>query len=96
LHAGQALAATLENKSEVLQMAVDRLRLVPVLNALVLLRSSFSAPRLMHILRHSPCHGHSALTAFDYLLRKGVSLTTNSKLSDIQWTQACLPIRDGG
>ena len=96
LHAGQALAAALENKSAVLQRAVDRLRLVPAHDALVLLRSSFSAPRLMHILRCSPCHGHPALIAFDDLLRKGVSLITNSKLSDIQWTQACLPIRDGG
>jgi hypothetical protein len=50
LHAGQALAAALENKSEALQSAVDRLRLVPAHDALVLLRSSFSTPRLMHIL----------------------------------------------
>jgi hypothetical protein len=96
LHAGQAFAAALENKSEVLHRAVDRLHLVPAHDALVLLRSSFSAPRLMHILQCSLYHGHPALTAFDDLLRKGVGLITNSKLSDIQWTQACLPIRDGG
>jgi hypothetical protein len=47
------LAAALENMSEVTQRAVDRLRLVPVHDALVLLRSSFNAPRLMHILRCS-------------------------------------------
>ena len=96
LLAGQALTAALVNKLEVLQTAVDRLRHVPAHDALVLLRSSFSAPRLLHILRCSPCHGHPALSAFDDLLRKGVSLILNSKLSDIQWTQACLPIRDGG
>jgi hypothetical protein len=94
LHAGQALVAALENYSEVLQKAVNRLRLVPVHDALVLLRSSFSAPRLMHILRCSPCHGHPALTAFNDLIQMEVSLITNSKLSDIQWVRACLPIRN--
>lgn len=96
LHVGQALTSALENKSEVLKKAVDRLRHIPAHDALILMRSSFSAPRLMHILRCSPCHGHSALAAFDNMLRNGVSSFTNSKLSDIQWTQACLPIRDGG
>jgi hypothetical protein len=93
---GQALKAALEEKSEVLRRAVSRLRSLPSHDALVLLRSSFSAPRLMHILRCSPCHGHPTLTAFDDLLRNGVSYITNSQLSDIQWIQASLPIRDGG
>jgi hypothetical protein len=68
LHAGQVLANALKNKSEVLQRAVDRLRLVPAHDALALLRLSFSAQRLMYILRCSQCHGHPALTAFDGLL----------------------------
>jgi hypothetical protein len=84
LHADQALAAALENKLAELQKAVDSIRLVPAHDVLVFLRWYFSAPRLMHILRCSSCHGHPALTAFDALLRKGVSLITKSKLSDIQ------------
>jgi hypothetical protein len=96
LFPGQALTTALEEKSAVLQRAISRLRSVPAHDALVLLRSSFSSLRLMHILRCSPCHGHPALITFDDLLRSGVSFITNSKLSDIQWTQASLPIRDGG
>ena len=93
---GKAMTDALRDKSEVLQLAINRLRSVPAHDALVLLRSSFSAPRLMHILRCSPCHGHPALVLFDDLLRNAFSLITNSNLSDIQWTQASLPIRDGG
>ena len=50
----------------------------------------------MHILRCVPCAGHSSLTVFYNLLRKGISSITNSLLSDNQWLQASLPIRDGG
>ena len=50
----------------------------------------------MHTLRASPCVGHSALTQFDSLQRKGLCLITNSNLSDIQWLQASLPVKDGG
>jgi hypothetical protein len=55
-----------------------------------------SAHQVDAILQCSPYHGHPALTAFNDLLRMGASLITNSKFSDIQWTQACLSIRDGG
>ena len=40
--------------------------------------------------------GHPSLTVFDNLLREGINSITNSLLSDIQWLQASLPIRDGG
>ena len=33
---------------------------------------------------------------FDELLRSAVSLISNSALSDDQWLQASLPIKDGG
>ena len=49
-----------------------RLSLLPAYDALTLLKSSFSAPKIMHTLRCSPCHGHEALDKFDYLLRTGL------------------------
>ena len=79
-----------------LATAVRRLELVAAHDALVLLRSSFSAPKLQYILRCSPCYGHEALTTFDNLLRIGVTCITNCDLSDVQWLQASLPVRDGG
>ena len=48
---------------------------------------------MLHILRFSPCAGNERLVQFDKLLRKGLCLITNSDLSDIQWTEASLPIR---
>ena len=50
----------------------------------------------MHTVYCVPCVGHPFLTVFDNLLREGISSITNSLLSDIQWLQASLPIRDGG
>ena len=65
-------------------------------NALILLRSPFSAPRVQHLLRYSPFVYHPALLQFDELLGSAISLISNSVLSDDQWLQASLPIKDGG
>jgi len=45
-----------------------------------------------------PCSfsGHPALLSFDEFLRSAVSLISNYVLSDDQWLQASLPIKDGG
>ena len=79
-----------------LSRAVDRLRLIGAQEALILLRASFSTPKVMHLLRCSPSHLNPSLEAFDKLLRSAIEHITNSSLSDIQWLQASLPIRDGG
>ena len=62
----------------------------------MLLRASFSAPRVQHLLRCSPSVDHPALLSFDNLLRSALILITNCDLSDRQWLQASLPIRHGG
>jgi len=64
--------------------------------ALILLRTSFSAPKVLHLLRCSPSASHSALSEFDSLLRTAIGRITNSSLTDSQWLQASLPVRDGG
>jgi len=64
--------------------------------ALTLLRGSFSAPKVLHLPRCSPSVSHSALPEFDKLLRLAVERITNSSLTDTQWLQASLPIKDGG
>ena len=91
-----ALDDAIESRVLDLGRAIQRHCTLPSHDALILLRSSFCAPRLMHLLRCSPCHTHPGLLAFDNLLKEGVSSITNSRLSDSQWTQASLPIRDGG
>jgi hypothetical protein len=79
-----------------LSRAVERLKLIGSQEALTLLRASFSAPRVMHLMRCSPSWEHPGLQIFDDQLRSAISHITNSDLSDIQWLQASLPVRDGG
>ena len=96
LGSGRALDNTLTVRSSDLRSAIGRLKSLPSNDALILLRSSFSAPKVMHTLRCAPCSGHPLLNEFDNLLREGISAITNSRLSDLQWLQAILPIREGG
>ena len=57
--------------------------------------SSLSAPKILHTLRCSPCHGHEALHKFDDLLRTGLGNIANLSISDIQWVQASLSVSFG-
>jgi len=75
---------------------VDRLKLLGAQEALILLRSSFSAPKVLHLLRCTPSASHPALQIFDDTLKAAIEHITNTSLSDTQWLQASLPIKDGG
>ena len=75
---------------------MDRLSLLSAQDALLLLRVSFSAPRVQHLLRCSPSVDNPALDLFDGHLRSALSRVTNTSLSDTQWLQASLPIKHGG
>jgi len=50
----------------------------------------------MHTMRAAPCSGHAALLKFDELLRDCVCTITNTDLTDVQWIQASLPVKNGG
>jgi len=89
------MSTHLESCCTELSRVIDRLRLLPSHDALVLLRECFSAPKLMHILRCAPCDGQTSLVEFDNLLKRGISLICNSELSGLQMLQASLPVRDG-
>jgi len=65
-------------------------------DALILLRSFFSSPKVLQLLRCSASMSHPSLQYFDSLLRTAVQHITNLDLSDTQWLQASLPVRDGG
>ena len=45
-------------------------------------KSTIGTPRLMHILRSSPCHGHPRLEIYDELLRAGFERILNVSLID--------------
>ena len=72
-----------------------RLNQIGAQEALILLRGSFSASKVIHLLRCLPSVSHSSLPESDKLLRLTVERITNSSLTDTQWLQASLPIKDG-
>ena len=96
LFTGPSLDEAWSGRCAELSRAVDRLQQLGAQDALILLRASFSSPRVMHLLRCSPSVDHDALAQFDQLLRTAICKLTNSVLTDMQWLQASLPVRMGG
>jgi hypothetical protein len=96
LTVGTAMDTALSRRCDDLARAATRLGSIAAHDALVLLKASFSAPKLMHTMRASPCSGHAALQKFDDLLRECVCAITNSDLTEVQWIQASLPVKNGG
>jgi hypothetical protein len=93
--AGDKLDIALDECCLDLHRAIDRLSLLNLHNALVLLRSCFSAPKILFLLRSSPCFGAPKLEVFDNLLKVGLSSITNTDFSEVQSIQANFPVRVG-
>ena len=74
---GTAMNNVLETRCDDLDRAISRLKLLSSHHA-------FSAPKIMHILHSSPCSDHTRLLQFDLSLCRGLSVITNSDLTDIQ------------
>ncbi len=96
LSAGQHLDSVLEGKREELKRLTKRLALMPSHDSLYLLRNILTAPRLMYLLRTSPCTGSPELSRYDQVLRDALSTTQNIDLTDDRWIQASLPVKWGG
>jgi len=96
LFQGDSLDHAWEDRCNDLTRASDRLKSIRAQDALLLLRASFGAPRVQHLLRCSPSVDHPNLAIFDELQRNALSRLSNSNLSDLQWIRASLPVSDGG
>jgi Reverse transcriptase (RNA-dependent DNA polymerase) len=96
LYTGKALDTALDQHCTTLRNAFQRLEKLPSQGALILLRCSFGASRLNHLLRCSPCFPHPTLEMLDEIMKTGLESIINVSLNDDQWLQATLPIRDGG
>ena len=77
-------------------METDRLKVTGSQDALILLRSSFSAPKVQHLMRCFPSVDNPALVEFDKQLRTAISRLTNYDKNGEQWLQASLPVMFGG
>ena len=87
---------SLSSQCNDLNRATSRLGLITAHDALVLLRASFSAPKLQHIMRASPCFDNEHLLKFDELLRTAIFKICNVSLSNNQWLHASLTVKSGG
>ena len=96
LFKGRALDSAWADRCTDLNRAVERLSLLGAQDALLLLRISFSAPRVQHLLRCSPSVDNAELSTFDNTLKSALCQITNNNLSDTQWLQASLSIKQGG
>ena len=61
--------------------------------ALIILRSSFSTRRLMHVLWCSPFFEHPLLQEHDTVLRESLTAIVNIHMSYTKWLQANIPWR---
>lgn len=96
LFVGRHLDKTLDKKVDDLKRAASRLPKLQAHDGLLILKNALSAPKLIYILRTSPCSGNQALVEFDATLRTSLTTIANCSLSDIAWTQATLPVSKGG
>jgi len=92
----EGLGRVLEGRQVDLQRMTDRLHYLSRHEGLFLLRSSLGVPRMLHLLRSSPCFLSERVGAFDEGLRAALTKVTNCHLSQEAWGRATLPTRWGG
>ncbi len=94
----ECISVALAEKVEELQRLGKRLQMLTAHDALVLLRNSFSLPKLLYILRTAPCFRSATLETYDDCLREILGGVTSNLLErDSQaWVQATLPVKLGG
>ena len=92
-----ATAILLNDKIKSLQLMGSRLPTLDSHDALFLLRHSLAIPRMVYLLRTSPCFEcEELLSLYDGTLRSGLYQILIVDITDIQWLQASLPVAAGG
>ena len=94
----ECISHTIQEKTASLRIMGDRLSFLHAQDALLLLRHSFAIPKLLYTLRTASCFLSHELRTYDDLLRSITSRIANAPLSesDAAWTQASLPVKQGG
>src|SRR5437867_3506901 len=95
LFQGPGLDQAWQDRCDDMARASTRLTELGAQDALILLRASFGAPRVQHLLRCSPSSDHPGLRVFDELQMAALSKVINANLLDHQWDQATLPLKMG-
>ena len=91
-----SITSVLSGKTKLLQGMGERLKYLSSQDGLLLLRHSFSIPKVLHLLRSAPTFVSSGLTSYDEVQRSILESITNVSLDDSAWIQASLPVKNGG
>ena len=85
---GKTIDKARQMKITDLEQSIDHLSLLQAHHALCLLKNVLTMPKLLYILRTSPCAGNQPLSTFNNILRRGFSKILNGDLNNSQWTKA--------
>ena len=91
-----SIQSAIQAKSKSLEVLGNKLQYLHSHDAFCLLSHALAIPKVLHMLRTSPCFLSPALQEFDSLLRSLLGTILNINLTDPAWTQASLPIGMGG
>jgi Reverse transcriptase (RNA-dependent DNA polymerase) len=91
-----SVTSILIRKLEYMKQLERRLSLLSSHDAFYLLRNCLNVPKILYVLRCSPCFSSSVLFEFEVVLRRTLESVLNVHLNDDAWRQATLPISFGG
>ena len=86
----------LVKKKEEIQNTLSKLSILSQHHAYKILQLSFGSPKLVSLLRCSPCHANHILKEIDTVIQDGVERIFNVSLTSCSRQQAALPIKMGG
>jgi len=86
----------LDTHCKFVSLASNRLQYLSSHEAFFFFKNCLSIPKLLHILRSSPCWDSSSLDSVDVLQRRTISDLLNINLSNASCIQATLPVQWGG
>ena len=88
--------AALNKKLEELKRLSSDIKLINAHVALLIMKASSCTSHFLFMLRCSPCLGNAILSQIDEVLKSKISHIANVFLSDGQYIQASLPMKNGG
>ena len=94
----ESLDAAIDVKTAMLKCLRERFRYITCHDAYLLLRHSLAIPKLVYLLRTSPCFLSPSLKIYDDELKTTICSSFNIQLaeSDSSWIQSTLPVNCGG
>ena len=92
---GRYISKAIGEKTAVLKRVGERFVALSAHDAFILLRHSFTIPKLQYLLRTAPCYQSEALVEYDNTLQYIMGKVTNTAV-DKAWKQASLPVKLSG